>query len=197
MQRARCNGRDRLSTFLRENRAPLNLGQHYIPIFRIDSRLGAFLLDDAKIKDQVTVRLQAMRVAKRNAFLKHPLSLAKRSSVRRERTDKAYRQEVRYPSRATPPTSITASSTTVPSTALMVDMMSSKNLDLCLLAICSCVLSLLCHQPAGISAPQAAHFPTSGTSPAATPVRVDFLIKAGLVTTRQQEPEVEQDDDLA
>ncbi len=108
--------------------------------------------------------------------------------------------QVSFPRRAakrpSPSTSVNPS-LTAPSPALMMDMVSSKNLDLCLLAICSCVLSLLCHQPAGISAPHAAHFPASGANSAATPVRVDFLIKAGLVTTRQQEHDIEQDDDLA
>jgi len=74
------------------------------------------------------------------------------------------------------------------------ERISSRNLDLCLLAVCSCILSLLCHQPAGIHSAQAATLPTTGTTPSAAPVRVDFLIKAGLVTHQKQDLDVVDDE---
>ncbi|MGB3494836.1 MAG: hypothetical protein WBA57_19055 [Elainellaceae cyanobacterium] len=72
------------------------------------------------------------------------------------------------------------------------DWMSGRNIDLCLLAVCSCVLSLLCHQGVGVMSPTS----TSGINTASTtPAQVDFLVKAGLLTTSRQEPEVSESDD--
>lgn len=154
------------------------------------------------------MRSVTMNSEKRNVPLKHRLREPKRHSQRSHRnlshrnprTGDSRNAEAslsRFAAKRSFPLSSITPSSTAPSPALMMDMMSSKNLDLFLLAICSCVLSLLCHQPAGVSTPQAAHFPSSAARSAATPVRVDFLIKAGLMTTRQEDPEVEQDDDLA
>jgi hypothetical protein len=62
---------------------------------------------------------------------------------------------------------------------------SGKNLDFCLLAVCSCVLSLLCHQtitslPFTLTATNSS---TAPTAPLTNFSRVDLMIKAGLFTT--------------
>ncbi|MGF1495429.1 MAG: hypothetical protein ACFB8W_01210 [Elainellaceae cyanobacterium] len=63
--------------------------------------------------------------------------------------------------------------------------LSGRSLDMCLLAICSCVLSLVVHQSTGmlnlptLSASSAT--PTTST----TPAQIDFLIKAGLRISSQ------------
>ncbi|MEO1521112.1 MAG: hypothetical protein AAFU78_10075 [Cyanobacteria bacterium J06633_2] len=63
---------------------------------------------------------------------------------------------------------------------------SSRTLDFCLLAICSCALSLLCHQP--IANPVAtASSSMPGSMQTATPVSIDFLVKAGLLTTQKDD----------
>jgi hypothetical protein len=65
---------------------------------------------------------------------------------------------------------------------------SGKNLDFCLLAVCSCVLSLLCHQTLNSlpSTPTIASGSAATSVPAATPFRLDLVIKAGLFTTSSQ-----------
>lgn len=65
---------------------------------------------------------------------------------------------------------------------------SGKNLDFCLLAVCSCVLSLLCHQTITSlpSTPTIASGSAATTVPVATPSRIDLVIKAGLFTTSSQ-----------
>jgi hypothetical protein len=65
---------------------------------------------------------------------------------------------------------------------------SGKNLDFCLLAVCSCVLSLLCHQTITSlpSTPTIASGSAATSVPAATPSRIDLVIKAGLFTTSSQ-----------
>ncbi len=80
-------------------------------------------------------------------------------------------------------------------TAAIDDRISGRTLDLCLLAVCSCALSLLCHQPAHISNMQSGLFSTPGSTSTGTPVRVDFLIKAGIVTSQKQELEIAKDDE--
>jgi hypothetical protein len=67
---------------------------------------------------------------------------------------------------------------------------SGRNLDFCLLAFCSCLLTLLCHQaPAHVSAGSTAR------SPFPTTLNIDFAIKAGLFTSsksddQEQAPEL-------
>jgi hypothetical protein len=58
---------------------------------------------------------------------------------------------------------------------------SGKNLDLCLLAVCSCVLTLLCHQTSVNTASSGA----IRTAP--TTASIDFAVKAGLFTTSKSE----------
>jgi hypothetical protein len=68
---------------------------------------------------------------------------------------------------------------------------SGRNLDFCLLAICSCILTLLCHHTP-TSLPSAS---SSGGSVNATPIanlsRLDFTIKAGLFTRSSELEESE------
>ncbi|MGJ3251591.1 MAG: hypothetical protein ACFE0J_10725 [Elainellaceae cyanobacterium] len=62
---------------------------------------------------------------------------------------------------------------------------SGRNLDFCLLFICSCLLTLLCHQISGIQSSATATrgvLPPS-SSPLSTLTDIDFLIKAGLKTS--------------
>jgi hypothetical protein len=64
-------------------------------------------------------------------------------------------------------------------------LISSRNLDLCLLFVCSCLLSLLCHQMSSLHSSAIAtrsQLPVS-SSPTATLAQLDFLIKAGLKTS--------------
>ena len=62
-----------------------------------------------------------------------------------------------------------------------------RSLDFCLLAVCSCLLSLMCHQTGGI-ATQAARAAT------ATPPQIDFVIKAGIATSPRQGTELEDEE---
>lgn len=57
---------------------------------------------------------------------------------------------------------------------------------MCLLAVCSCALSLMCHQTSGLL-----NLPSVSSSSAMTPLsgnaaQVDFMVKAGLMTSRQE-----------
>lgn len=79
---------------------------------------------------------------------------------------------------------------------LLLWLRSGKNLDLCLLALCSCILSLLCHQTVS-SLPSSPTLTGASSAPVSSPVtglsRIDLVIKAGLFTTSSQtEEEVEQ-----
>ncbi len=59
---------------------------------------------------------------------------------------------------------------------------SGRNLDFCLLAVCSCVLSLLCHQaPLHLTTAN----PTAPTSaPSPTFSAIDYALKTGLFTSK-------------
>jgi hypothetical protein len=80
-----------------------------------------------------------------------------------------------------------ASMSTVPSPYWVHWIQSGSNLDFCVLALCSCVLSVLCHQTTVLS-------PLSTTArtaaPPVQPIQVDFAIKAGLFTTS---PKIEEE----
>ncbi len=58
---------------------------------------------------------------------------------------------------------------------------SGRNLDLCLLAVCSCVLTLLCHQTT-VSTSSAGTIRTIPTT-----ANIDFTLKAGLFTSSKSE----------
>lgn len=74
---------------------------------------------------------------------------------------------------------------------LLLWLRSGKNLDLCLLALCSCILSLLCHQT--VSSPPSSPTLAGSSAPISSPVaglsRIDLVIKAGLFTTASQTEE--------
>ncbi|NJR38785.1 MAG: hypothetical protein HC781_07980 [Leptolyngbyaceae cyanobacterium CSU_1_4] len=58
---------------------------------------------------------------------------------------------------------------------------SGRNLDFCLLAVCSCVLTVLCHQTTVSTT-------SSGTiRTAPTTANIDFTLKAGLFTSSKSE----------
>jgi hypothetical protein len=59
--------------------------------------------------------------------------------------------------------------------------LSSRNLDFCLLAVCSCVLAVLCHQTVVVPSVSA-----SSTPSAAVPAQLDFTLKSALFTSAQQ-----------
>jgi hypothetical protein len=56
---------------------------------------------------------------------------------------------------------------------------SGRNLDFCLLAFCSCLLTLLCHQ----TPVHASSSSGSARMPVPTSTNIDFAIKAGLFTS--------------
>jgi hypothetical protein len=70
---------------------------------------------------------------------------------------------------------------------------SSRSLDFCLLAVCSCMLAVLCHQSVPVSIATA---PASGlTAAASSPMQLDLTLKAGLYTTGQQKgSQLEEED---
>lgn len=74
---------------------------------------------------------------------------------------------------------------------LLLWLRSGKNLDLCLLAFCSCILSLLCHQTVSSlpSSPTLASSSAPISSPMAGLSKIDLTIKAGLFTTASQTEE--------
>lgn len=66
---------------------------------------------------------------------------------------------------------------------------SNRNLDICSLAVCSCVLTVLCHQvPVALSSSAVV---TGMTAPVTRPIanlsEIDLTLKAGLFTTSQTE----------
>jgi hypothetical protein len=72
---------------------------------------------------------------------------------------------------------------------------SGKNLDFCLLAICSCILTILCHHTSVL--PSSSTPTSASTAPIANFSSLDFTIKAGLFTrsTESDELEVESAED--
>ncbi|MBD3880288.1 hypothetical protein IFO70_00815 [Phormidium tenue FACHB-886] len=69
-------------------------------------------------------------------------------------------------------------------------LQSGSNLDFCVLALCSCVLTVLCHQTALLSPSPTAAASRAVTSSAMPLAQVDFAIKAGLFTTS---PKIEEE----
>lgn len=65
---------------------------------------------------------------------------------------------------------------------------SGRPLDFCLLAVCSCLLSLMCHQTGGVVS-------QTVRAATATPPQIDFVIKAGLATVPRQDTEVSEEDE--
>jgi hypothetical protein len=73
---------------------------------------------------------------------------------------------------------------------------SSRNLDFCLLAFCSCILALLCHQTVVISGQTTT---ASATRAPATVQfsQIDWLIKSGLFAKSQESDESSDETDPA
>jgi hypothetical protein len=69
-------------------------------------------------------------------------------------------------------------------------LQSGGNLDFVVLALCSCILTVLCHQTTVLPA-NAAVDPSPAS--AVQPVSVDFAIKAGLFTTAAQSQDIEKE----
>jgi len=69
-------------------------------------------------------------------------------------------------------------------------LQSGGNLDFMVLALCSCVLTVLCHQPT-VSPSKTASIPA-----APQPTEIDFALKAGLLTKLPQPttPKLQSDD---
>lgn len=104
----------------------------------------------------------------------------------------AFRQE---PTELAPRTSqFQPGATDVAQPYLIHWLRSGKNLDFCLMAVCSCVLTLLCHQAVvSLSSPSAVSSPSGLTSaPIANLSRIDLAIKAGLFTTSQTGSQTEE-----
>ncbi len=74
-------------------------------------------------------------------------------------------------------------------------MQSSRNLDFCLLAICSCLLAVLCHQTVYLpnSSSTASAASGSAMSSRVPPSQLDYLFKVGLFTSAQSRSEQEED----
>jgi hypothetical protein len=70
----------------------------------------------------------------------------------------------------------------------------SHNLDFCLLAFCSCVLAVLCHQSVVLPSAQANSGAQMATSSRVLPSQLDFLLKAGLFTSTQSQSEQEDEE---
>lgn len=70
---------------------------------------------------------------------------------------------------------------------------SSRGLDMCLLAVCSCALSLMCHQTSGLLNMPSVSASASTSSTSSAPAQVDFMVKAGLITTRDKTAEPDED----
>lgn len=83
----------------------------------------------------------------------------------------------------------------VPSTysAPAVQWMRGKNLDFCLLAVCSCVLAILCHQTVHLPFSQSAPASSLASSSRVWPSQLDFMLKAGLFTSSHQRSEGEEE----
>jgi hypothetical protein len=69
---------------------------------------------------------------------------------------------------------------------------STRNLDFCLLALCSCLLAVLCHQVVVIPGNSAAAGSIASSAATTRSAQLDFLLKAGLFTGKGQ-PEIGED----
>ena len=70
---------------------------------------------------------------------------------------------------------------------------SGKNLDFCLLAFCSCVLAILCHQTVHLSPSPSAPASQLAASSRVLPADLDFTVKAGLFTSSQSRSEEDKE----
>lgn len=72
---------------------------------------------------------------------------------------------------------------------------SSRNLDICSLAVCSCVLTVLCHQTTVVSSSPMLTKTTTSATPIASLSQVDFTIKAGLFAQSSQTENSQESDE--
>jgi hypothetical protein len=68
-----------------------------------------------------------------------------------------------------------------------------RNLDFYLLAFCSCVLAVLCHQSVLLPSAQTGSGSQMAMSSRVLPSQLDFLLKAGLFTSAQSQSEPEEE----
>ncbi|NJO78598.1 MAG: hypothetical protein HC827_08750 [Cyanobacteria bacterium RM1_2_2] len=88
------------------------------------------------------------------------------------------------------PSAVPSTPTTV---SLPVQWVRGKNLDFCLLAFCSCILAILCHQAVHLPSSQSASTSTLAASSRVVPSQLDFMLKAGLFTSSNQRSEGEEE----
>lgn len=70
---------------------------------------------------------------------------------------------------------------------------STRNLDFCLLALCSCLMAILCHQVVVIPGSSTAAGSMASSASMSRSAQLNFLFKAGLFTGKsQQEIEAEE-----
>lgn len=84
------------------------------------------------------------------------------------------------------PTAIAADAALSPSAPSLNPWLSGRNLDFCLLAVCSCVLAVLCHQSLPLPASSSMSSPSALSTSPTSPGQIDFTVKAGLFTTSHQ-----------
>ncbi|NJL21597.1 MAG: hypothetical protein HC895_13530 [Leptolyngbyaceae cyanobacterium SM1_3_5] len=72
-------------------------------------------------------------------------------------------------------------------------LVSSKHLDLVLLACCSCLLTVMCHSTANLL-PQSATSAAIGSSPAASAGQTNFYVRSALLSAYQSKGKSESKD---
>jgi hypothetical protein len=66
-----------------------------------------------------------------------------------------------------------------------------RNLDFCLLAVCSCILAILCHQT--LPLPSSTSVASQLTTSRVFPSQLDFIVKAGLFTSSHAQSEADEE----
>ncbi|MBD1848639.1 hypothetical protein [Leptolyngbya sp. FACHB-711] len=79
-------------------------------------------------------------------------------------------------------------------TAALPWLHSTRNLDFCLLALCSCLLAVLCHQVVVMPGSGTAASSIVSSTATTRSAQLDFLFKAGLFTGKEQ-PEIGDEED--
>lgn len=92
-------------------------------------------------------------------------------------------------------TAITSTNVVVTTASLPAPWLSGRSLDFCLLAVCSCVLAVLCHQTMPFPTNSGVSAPSAVSTSSASPNQLDFTLKAGLFTTSQQKDDQSDDHD--
>lgn len=76
--------------------------------------------------------------------------------------------------------------------AVMTERLSGRQIDFCVLALCSCALTLMCHQAISLGYAPSGNSSALRSPSAGALTQLDFNIKSGLVITRE-ESSVEED----